>query len=45
MREKLEKGGIIPHNQTCFRKGMETVDKIYVLNYLANRVVIGEKRG
>lgn len=27
MREELEKGGIIPHNQTGFRKG--TVDNIH----------------
>jgi len=37
LREEMERKGIIPPNQTGFRKGMGTVDNIYVLNYLVNR--------
>lgn len=35
---------IIPQNQMGFRKGMGTVDNIYVLNYIANRQ-LGRKEG
>lgn len=27
----------MPPNQTGFRKGLDTMDNIYVLNYLVNR--------
>jgi len=37
LREEVERKGSIPPNQTGFRKGMGTVDNIYVLNYLVNR--------
>ncbi|XP_071576419.1 uncharacterized protein [Temnothorax nylanderi] len=37
LREEVEHKGIIPPNQTGFRKGMGTVNNIYVLNYLVNR--------
>ncbi|XP_024886911.1 golgin subfamily A member 6-like protein 1, partial [Temnothorax curvispinosus] len=39
LREEVEHKGIIPPNQTGFRKGMRTVDNIYVLNYLINRQI------
>jgi len=35
LREKVEKKGLISLNQTGFRKGMETLDNVYVFNYLA----------
>lgn len=44
LREELEGKEIVPQNQTGFRKGMGTVDNIYVLNYLANRQ-LGRKGG
>jgi len=44
LREEVECKGIIPSNQTGFRKGMGTVDNIYVLNYLVNRQ-LGRKGG
>lgn len=38
MKEEIERGGIIPPNQTGFREEMGTIDNIYVLNYfLVNR--------
>lgn len=37
LREEIEEGGMIPQNQTGFRKGRGTIDNIYVLNYLVNR--------
>lgn len=29
----------MPPNQTGFRKGVETIDNVYVLNYLINRQI------
>ncbi|XP_071572942.1 uncharacterized protein [Temnothorax nylanderi] len=43
LREELEGKGIVPQNQTGFRRGMGTIDNIYVLNYLVNRKL--EKKG
>jgi len=37
LREEVEGKGIIPPNQTGFRKGMGSIDNIYVLNYLVNK--------
>ncbi|XP_011687015.1 PREDICTED: golgin subfamily A member 6-like protein 22 [Wasmannia auropunctata] len=34
LEKEVEEGGKVPQNQTGFRKGMGTVDNIYVLNYL-----------
>lgn len=34
LREEVEKKGMIPPNQTGFRREMGTIDNIYVLNYL-----------
>jgi len=36
LREEVESKGIIPPNQTGFRKGIGTIDNIYVLNMLIN---------
>lgn len=36
LEREVKKKGIIP--QTGFRKGMGTVDNIYVLNYLVSRI-------
>lgn len=43
LKENLEEKGVIPQNQTGFRKGMGTIDNIYVLNYIINRQL--ERRG
>lgn len=37
MKEEVERGGVIPSNQTGFRKELRVFDNIYVLNYLVNR--------
>lgn len=36
-RIRKESKGIIPQNQTGFRKKMETMNNIYILNFLINR--------
>jgi len=43
LREEIEEKGLIPPNQTGFRRGMGTMDNIFVLNYLINRQI--EKKG
>lgn len=45
LREKAERKRILPKNQTRFRKGMGTLDSIYVLNYLINRQIGKEEGG
>ena len=35
--EEVEEKGMISQNQTGLRKGLETVDNVYVLNYLVNK--------
>lgn len=44
--ERLEevKGGRISQNQTGFRKGMRTMDNVYVLNYLVS-TELNKKKG
>lgn len=45
LREEVGQKAILPSNQTEFRRGMVTMDNIYVLNYLINRQVMrGKKR-
>lgn len=44
LRREVEEKGIVPQNQTGFRKGMGTIDNIYVLDYLINRQ-LGKKKG
>jgi len=41
----VEGKGIIPSNQTEFRKEMGTMDQIHTLNYLVNRQLRKEKGG
>lgn len=36
IRKDSERKKAIPHSQTEFRKEMETIHNIYVLNYLVN---------
>jgi len=43
LERDVEEGGRILHNQTGFRKGMGTIDNIYVLNYLVNRQIHKER--
>lgn len=40
VREKMERKGILPRNQTGFRKGLGTIDNIFVINYLVNRQLV-----
>jgi len=44
IREEVEGKGMVPHNQTGFRKGMGTMDNVYVVNYLVNRQ-LGKRGG
>jgi len=34
LREEVEEKGLVPQNQTGFRRGMGAIDNIYVLTYL-----------
>ena len=34
---EMEEGGMVQENQTGFRRGMGTMDNVYVLNYMINR--------
>jgi len=43
LERDIEEGRRIPQNQTGFRKGMGTMDNIYVLNYLVNRQICKER--
>lgn len=45
LREEVERKAILPLNQTGFRREMDTMDNIYVLNYLINRQVEIGKEG
>lgn len=33
LRKEVEENEIIPQNQTGFRRGMDTMDNVYILNY------------
>ena len=39
LREDVERRELVPQNQTGFRKGMGTIDNVYVLNYLITRQI------
>jgi len=43
LEKELEEKKVIPQNQTGFRRGMGTMDNIFVLNYLVNRQLSKEK--
>ncbi|XP_011881271.1 PREDICTED: uncharacterized protein LOC105569421 [Vollenhovia emeryi] len=43
IREEIEEKGILSPTQTGFRKGMGTIDSIYVMNYLISRQI--KKKG
>jgi len=43
LKREVEEGGVLPPNQTGFRKGVGTIDNVYVLNYLINRQI--ERKG
>lgn len=45
IKEEIEREEKIPHNQTGFRKGMGTMDSVYVLNYLVNKRIEGKRGG
>jgi len=44
LREKIEEKGIIPENQTGFKKGKGVMDNAYIMNYLAQRQIRREKK-
>lgn len=44
LKEVMEEKEIIPRTQVGFRKGMETMENIYVINYVMNRQ-LGKKGG
>ncbi|KAL6418365.1 hypothetical protein ACFW04_012182 [Cataglyphis niger] len=37
LSDEVEKKGLVPQNQTCFRKMLGIMDNIFILNYLVNR--------
>lgn len=37
LRKEMEKTGILPSSQTDCKRGMGTMDQVYVLNYLINK--------
>jgi len=39
LREEVEGRGMLPPSQTRFRKGIDTIDNIFILNYLINRQI------
>ena len=43
LEKEVEEKRIVPPNQTGFRKGMGTIDNIYVLNYIVSRYIAKEK--
>lgn len=43
LKKEMEEKEMISENQVSFRKGIETMENIYVLNYLANRQVSKKK--
>lgn len=43
VRKKVERKGNLPGNQTAFRKGLRTIDNIYVINYLVIRQLVKKK--
>ena len=45
LREEMDRKEALPWNQLGFRKGMGTIDGVYILNYLVNRQLSKEKGG
>ncbi|KAL6417577.1 hypothetical protein ACFW04_012648 [Cataglyphis niger] len=43
LSEKVEEKGLVPQNQTGFRKELGTMDNIFILNYLMNRQLSKKK--
>lgn len=39
LRKEMEAKELIPQNQMGFRKGVGTIDNIYIINYLINRQI------
>ncbi|KAL6420494.1 hypothetical protein ACFW04_013829 [Cataglyphis niger] len=44
LSKEVEEKGLVPQNQTGFRRGLETMDNIFILNYLVNRQ-LSKKKG
>lgn len=44
LREDVESKAILPPSQTGFKRGMGTIDQIFVLNYLINKRVAERSR-
>lgn len=43
MKGEVEEKRVLPPNQTGFRKGIGTINNVYVLNYLINKQI--ERKG
>ncbi|EZA53582.1 hypothetical protein X777_06938 [Ooceraea biroi] len=43
LKEEMEAKRMLPSSQTGFKRGMGTIDNIYVLNYLINRQISKKK--
>lgn len=39
LKEEVVKKGVLPPNQTGFKKEVGTIDNVYMLNYLINRQI------
>ncbi|KAL6418191.1 hypothetical protein ACFW04_012287 [Cataglyphis niger] len=44
LSKEVEEKGLVPQNQTGFRRGLGTMDNIFILNYLVNRQ-LSKKKG
>ncbi|XP_076664855.1 uncharacterized protein LOC143367157 [Andrena cerasifolii] len=45
LESEMEVKGMVPDNQTGFRRGRGVIDQIYVLNYIIGREMKEDKRG
>lgn len=45
LSEEMELKGVLSRSQSGFKKGMETTDSVYVLNYLVNRQLSKRRQG
>jgi len=43
LRSEMEEKRVLSENQTGFRKGMGTMDNIYIINYFVNRQLSRKK--
>lgn len=43
LRRKVDEKLLLPPSQMGFRRGLGTIDNVYVLNYLINKYIYGKK--